>query len=81
MRVKCSSPAQSIDKTDGLKPGEGTASREPPGAGSSPSSRGQLYPSAHSSPVIAAVSFLFLGLGRLPSVSSHLRVFLFSPMR
>jgi len=27
MRVKCSSPAQSIDKTDGLEAGEGTASQ------------------------------------------------------
>lgn len=57
MRVKCSSPAQSIAKTDGLKPGEGTASQEPPGVGSSPSSRGRLYPSAHSSPIVSLVSF------------------------
>lgn len=79
MRVKCSSPAQSIDKTDGLKPGEGTASREPPGAGSSPSSHGRLYPSAHSSPIISVVSFLFLGLGCLPSVSAVFPSFSFLP--
>lgn len=36
IRVKCSSPVQAIDKTDGLELGERTASQEPPGAGALP---------------------------------------------
>lgn len=79
MRVKYSLLAQSIDKTDGLKPGEGTASQEPSGAGSSPSSYGQFYPFAHSSPVISVVNFLFLGLGHIPSVSAAFPSFFVLP--
>ena len=55
MRVKCSSPAQSIDKTDGLEAGEGTASQSslPPAwraARSSPCC-------CQSSPSVSGISF------------------------